>query len=110
MSKTDTDVIVTQYPAAFGNRPPVSTIDFRGPKTWRISGHWFYQERFSRRRKWTMVRDLLKRENLEALDITESLRSIHPGVFIDALDKDAKAILIGRDKYAKILLIEEVKR
>lgn len=109
MSKTDTNVVVTQYPASFSRRPAKSTIDFTGNKHWRIDGHWFNREIIPRRRRWTMVRDILRAPDFAAVDITVMLKETQPGIFMDLIDKDARALLCyGQPNI--IMIVEEVKR
>lgn len=107
--RTDTDVLVTQYPARFERRRNVAPIDFGGgPKMWRLAGHWQHRETVPRRRRWTMVRDVLARYGENATDVTDAIRAEYKG--IAKADKEFRAVVVRRDGYAVLMTFEQIAR
>lgn len=109
MARTDTDVIITQYSARFGYPASIATIDFsNNRKQWNL-GPWEHRERLTRRRRWTVVADLLTdKANRE---ITDSLRKTHPGLWSNSTDPDARAVLFLSSEGGRGVLcfVEQVK-
>ena len=112
-TRTTTDVVLRTYPARFGHAPSIAAIDFAsgGIKRWRITGHWTTSERLSRRRLWTVRRDLLADNPGTSDDWTAALRTQYPGIVKDSTASAIGAVLVrtgGSD--AVVITIEEHHR
>ena len=102
-----TNVSVTQYNAEFRAEP------FSRPR-WTIRGGMQYREVLSRRRRWTVVRDI-ERSHDRVAEIARRIPNtgighIHESVLID---RDAQIVFVPDNpgsRYGTALVVEEVAR
>ena len=103
-TRTTTDVVLRSYPARFDYAPARSLPDFTGGRQWRVTGHWFHSETVSRRRMWTVRRDLINENTGAANDWTATLRTRYPGIVADAHRIDRHGRRQSPDALGAVLL------
>ena len=113
--RTTTDVVLRTYPARFGYAPARALVDFStGPKQWHITGHWTMSETVSRRKMWTLRRDILADNPGTSDDWSGALPLRYPGIVQNTQQSGASAlgavlVRVGGSE-AVILVLEEYPR
>ena len=109
MSKTITDVVVTQYRAEFRAEP------FASYRSWHVSGGMQSRQILTRRRRWTVANEF---GGVSSSDLARKRQSesgawqgyVHESVLIDP---DATILFIPDNpgsRFGTAVLVEEVRR